>query len=128
MMLKTRTWIVIIVCILAISIAGSVAFFSMRAGGTVANIYQDGICVRSIDLSLVISAYRFELTGPAGTNHILVEPGRICVEAADCPDKVCVHQGWISDSVAPIVCLPNKLVIRVEGTAAQSTAVDTVTK
>ena len=40
-----------------------------------------------------------------------VEPGRICVLDADCPDHVCMHRGWISDEREPIVCLPHQLVI-----------------
>ena len=41
--------------------------------------------------------------------------GRIRVESADCPDQVCVDQGWISDGTVPVVCLPNRLVIQIEG-------------
>lgn len=37
---------------------------------------------------------------------------------ADCPDQVCVHAGWLTDSAAPIVCLPHRLVIRLEQTAS----------
>ena len=49
---------------------------------------------------------------------IRVEPGRIAVIGADCPDKVCVEAGWRSDSASPIVCLPHRLVIRIEHSAA----------
>ena len=58
----------------------------------------------------------FTVEGPAGlTNTILVEPGRIRVSEADCPDQICVHQGFISDGTTPIVCLPNKLIIQIIG-------------
>ena len=50
-----------------------------------------------------------------GTNTVQVEPGRIRVSAADCPDQVCVHQGWISTGVVPIVCLPHQIVIEITG-------------
>ena len=53
--------------------------------------------------------------GERGSNTIQVEPGRIRVLEADCPDQVCVRQGWISDEVTPIVCLPHRLVIQVSG-------------
>ena len=33
---------------------------------------------------------------------------------ADCPDKDCVNQGWISRPGQMIVCLPNRLVIKIE--------------
>ena len=44
-----------------------------------------------------------------------MEPGRIRVSAADCPDQVCVEQGYISDGTVPIVCLPHGLVIEIVG-------------
>ena len=50
-----------------------------------------------------------------GENVISVEPGRIRISDANCPDHVCVDTGWISDGVIPIVCLPHQLVIRIEG-------------
>ena len=44
-----------------------------------------------------------------------VEPGAISVTAADCPDRVCVSQGRISQSGMPIACVPHRLVIQIEG-------------
>ena len=80
--------------------------------GTVAEIRQDGVCLRQIDLSKVKEPYEFEVKDSlGGSNLVRVEPGRICIREADCPDQVCVHRGWMSDSSAPIVCLPHRLVI-----------------
>ena len=45
----------------------------------------------------------------------VVEGGRVRVSQADCPDQVCVNQGWISDGTVPIVCLPNQLIVQIEG-------------
>lgn len=118
-MKSTKFWIVLIAALLAVSAAAAL-LLAGRSAGTVANVYLDGQCVRSIDLSQVGEAYTFTVEGPAGTNTVQVEPGRICVSHADCPDQVCVHQGWISTGVAPIVCLPNRLVIQIEGQAGQT--------
>ncbi|MBO6052395.1 MAG: NusG domain II-containing protein [Clostridia bacterium] len=98
-----------------------------RSPGTVANLYQGGVCVRSIDLSRVTEPYEFTLTDASGENTVRVEPGRIRMISADCPDKICVNTGWISDSAAPIVCLPHRLVIRLEeGPADDARALDGV--
>lgn len=127
MMLKTRTWIVLVLLLLIGSAAASLLVTEQKADGTTANIYLDGTCIRSIDLSTVVNEYLFDVEGTGGTNRIMVAPGRICVERADCPDQICVQQGWISDSVAPIVCLPNKLVIRIES-VAQGVEIDSITR
>ncbi len=114
-MAKTGTWVIVILVILALSIAASVYLYVPRsAGGKVAKIYVDGELVRSIDLSAVSEPERFTVEAGGGVNVILAEPGRIRVESADCPDLVCVRRGWLSDSPAPIVCLPHRLVIELD--------------
>lgn len=39
-----------------------------------------------------------------GRSLILVEGGTVCVIQADCPDKVCVHTGPISQEGEVIAC------------------------
>lgn len=81
----------------------------------VARITQDGEVIEEIRLDRVEKSYSFVLENEAGSNTVLVEQGRIRVEEADCPDQVCVKQGWISDGATPIVCLPHKLMIEIVG-------------
>lgn len=81
-----------------------------------AKISQGGQQVKEIDLTQVKEPYSFTLEGEDGAlNTVLVEPGRICISEASCPDQVCVHQGWISDGSEPIVCLPNQIIIQITG-------------
>ena len=46
-----------------------------------------------------------------GRSLILVEGGTVCVIQADCPDKVCVHTGPISQEGEVIACLPHGVII-----------------
>ena len=129
-MISTKKWIAIIGLILLLS-AGAAMFLAFRtAPGTVANVYQDGQCIYSVDLSAVEEPYTLPVTCDDGTNTIAIEPGRICIQEADCPDQVCVRDGWLTDSAAPIVCLPHKLVIRLEQTSAMESenSIDAVAK
>ncbi|HAL62983.1 MAG TPA: hypothetical protein DCO93_00905 [Clostridiales bacterium] len=48
-----------------------------------------------------------------GKNTAIIENGSVYMKDADCPDKLCIHQGKISDSSKKIICLPNKVVIEV---------------
>ncbi len=128
-MIRTRTWVLGIAAVLLLSAAAAIALRSRPASGTVANLYLDGECIRSVDLSKVEEAEIFTVTCDEGVNSILIEPGRICVLTADCPDQVCVASGWLSDSAAPIICLPHRLVIRLEAAADGSGAqIDGVSK
>ena len=83
--------------------------------GTTAVITIDGEEYRRIDLSKVKESYEFEIKTQYGSNTVLVEPGAISVSSADCPDKICIHQGRLTQAGIPIVCMPHRLVIRIEG-------------
>ena len=108
----------VILLLLVLVGAACAAFVLLRPAGegTVARITLDGRLGEEMDLAAVTEAYTFTGEGPGGfTNTIEVEPGRIRVREAGCPDQVCVNQGYISDGTVPIVCLPNKLVIEITG-------------
>ena len=114
-MLKTRTWIVLIAAAAAVLALLSWLLLTNRREGTVVEVIQDGVVLREIDLSAVTGEYSFDVQWPGGgSNTVLVQPGRIRVSAADCPDRICVAQGWLSDQAAPVVCLPHRLVIRIK--------------
>ena len=84
-----------------------------------ADLYQNGELLQTIRLDTVTGEYTFEITGDAGaTNTVCVRRGSIAIVSASCPDQICVHQGFISTSLLPITCLPNRLVIRVREEAS----------
>ena len=130
--IKTRTWIIII-AVLLVLLSGIQLWISFKPKtGTYANIYLDGDCIRSINLEEVTEPYEFLIETPEGNNRVRVEHGRIRIVEADCHDGVCVKFGWLSEGVTPIVCLPHRLVIRMEaktGTAdGDDNGIDAVTK
>lgn len=111
---KTIIWIaalalVCAVCLLAWLLTG--AFGS----GTTAVVRVDGEEMYRINLSAVREEYDIEITTEYGSNTVHVSPGSIAVTESNCPDKVCVRQGAISQSGVPIVCMPHKLSVRIEG-------------
>ena len=115
-MLKTKTWIIIISILLTICVGISVFLYSKKPEDHIVQILQNGKCIKEINLSEVDTPYSFVVEDEnGGSNTITVEHGRICISEADCPDKVCVKRGWLSDSIEPIVCLPHKLTIQIAG-------------
>jgi len=99
-------------------VAVSAAVLLLRDRGTdahIARITRDGVLLEEIDLDKVDEPYSFTLEDESGSNTILVEQGRVRVSEANCPDRICVNQGYISDSTVPIVCLPHKLIIEIVG-------------
>ena len=114
--MKKRTLVVLLLLLAAAAV--SAAFILFRGRGTdalIARVTRDGVPLEEIDLSRVDAPYTVVFENASGTNTVLVERGRIRVAEADCPDQICVHQGWIWDSLLPIVCLPHRLMIEITG-------------
>lgn len=55
-----------------------------------------------------------------GYNLLEIGDEKVRVIEADCPDKLDVKQGYISRVGEVIVCLPNRLVIEIKGTRAET--------
>jgi hypothetical protein len=58
---------------------------------------------------------RYPVIGPLGTAFLVVERGHAHLENAPCPLKICEAMGSIDRSGELIVCLPNRIVIKVDG-------------
>lgn len=48
-------------------------------------------------------------------NIIKIEDGVVWMEEADCPDKLCINQGRISNAGQTIICLPNRVMVTIKG-------------
>lgn len=114
-MKRTRFWVGVLAAAALLSVGAILLLGRWSGGGHMARIYQDGVLIREIDLDSLSAPLTFTVEFQGRTNTITAQPGRIRVESADCPDQVCVDQGWISDGTVPVVCLPNRLVIQIEG-------------
>lgn len=77
-------------------------------GGT-AVITKDGAVIARLPLDKD-TVYR-----PDGTDmEFTVKNGKISVTHSDCPDLVCVKTGAISGGFESIVCLPNRVAVKIE--------------
>jgi len=59
-----------------------------------------------------------EIPGPLGKSVVEIKNRRVRILSSPCPDKLCVKQGYIRESGQVIVCLPNRVVIKIEGRAS----------
>ena len=53
--------------------------------------------------------------GRIGLSEIRVESGRVWIEEAPCPHKTCMKMGKIRLPGDVLVCIPNRIVLRIEG-------------
>lgn len=75
-------------------------------------IYQDGKLWKEIEISNIEEPYTITIEWEGGGYNILeIRDGAVGIVEASCPDKVCQKMGFISNSLMPITCLPNHLMI-----------------
>lgn len=102
--MKTRTWLLIFGSVALV--CGAALLVPHKAAKT-AEVRSDGKVLYTLDLSKD-GEYRVE--HGEDWNLLVVENGKIRVDAASCASQDCVRRG-AADGGAPIVCLPNRLVI-----------------
>lgn len=102
--------IILIASILIVAIALFLIVELTKEEGAGVTVKVDGIEVAEYSLS---KNGTYPLNG--GTNILVIENGKAYLTDANCPDKLCVHQGKISRTGETITCLPNKLTVTVFG-------------
>ncbi len=114
-MQKKEGVLLAVIIILIVLAAGGIHYYQQVKAGdpTIAVITQDGQLVERIDLQQVKAPRQIILPGPYH-EIVEVEPGRIRFQQADCPDKICVHTGWLEHPGEVAVCLPNRAVVKIE--------------
>ena len=107
---KKKKWpLILFFCIFAAGVAGSLLMLR-RPDTREVEIVRDQEVLYRIDLNeaedqTIVIGYE------GRSNTVEIKDHRIRVSEAECPDQTCVKMGWM-DSSAPIVCLPNHLLIR----------------
>lgn len=122
---RADKWLIGLLLVAAVAGIGLNMAVISTASGQEAHISKNGQPVGTLQLR---QGYHEELhLGEAvGYNVVEADNGRIRVKAADCPDQLCVRTGWIRVSPQQIVCLPYRVVIKIE--SPRPTDVDEITK
>ena len=94
-------------------LAALLVFAFVRGGqktGAEAVVTVDGVEIGRYPLS---RSGTYPLNG--GSNVLVIGDGMAWVSEANCPDKVCMGMGKISRNGEFIACLPNRLIVVIEG-------------
>ena len=110
--MKTKTWILLIAAAAVVFLGLSIFALSPGDAADFAEISSGGTVVKTVDLR--VNQHVTVTAENGGSNTVTVRDGRIAVTEADCPDHYCMNRGFCSGGT-PIVCLPNRLVIRFVG-------------
>ena len=61
------------------------------------------------------------------TNYITIKDGTVSMAYSTCKNQVCVNAGAISETKDSIVCLPNKVMIEIQGSKPEGGGADVIT-
>ncbi len=110
--MKPKFWLFLFGGILLLSLGCLLLFSHLAPTAAIAEIYQNGILVETVNLGTLTEPREIRLVSGSKENVILAETGQISMKSANCPDQLCVHQGIIHTGLYPIVCLPNQVTIK----------------
>lgn len=98
----------VLMCALLLTAAG---LGGRQTERTTVQVYQNGQLLRELQLDRDVS---FEVEG-AYRNAVAITDGAVRIRTSDCPTQDCVHSGPASRSGQVLVCLPNRLELRLVG-------------
>ncbi len=101
--------VILIITILIISSLIMLIWFKKKEGNK-AIVYYDSKAILQLDLK---QNGIYEVEGAKGKVKIEVNSHGVRVVAENSPYHICSRQGYIKKSYETIVCLPNKIVIKI---------------
>ena len=108
-----KTDLLIVFILVLIAAAGFFAFRLFGSGeGTTVRISVDGELFGEYPLAEERS---IDIPGKIGTCRLKIHEGRADMVYADCPNQICVDHAEINEKGETIVCLPNRVIVEVQG-------------
>lgn len=89
----------------------SLLFLHTNTRAATVEIRQNGVLIDTLPLS---QNQKIAVEG-IYANMIVVENGAVFMESSTCPGEDCVHSGKITQAGQSIVCLPNRVEVRLTG-------------
>lgn len=83
-------------------------YFALKSDASEADVYVDGNLVYKLDLNKNATVDVLD-----GRVQIKIENGKAYIAKSDCHNQLCVHAQAIGKEGGVIVCLPNKVVVKV---------------
>ena len=113
--MNKATKAILAVLVLAVIASGAWIFLGKSAAENPRVVIEvDGEVYASYDMDEVKGIVPIS-TPNGGENRLWVQEDLVFMDSANCPDQTCVKQGVIKDGTVPIVCLPHKIIVRIEG-------------
>ena len=101
---------ILLFSLMLLSITGLFINNHLRHPGKSVMIEMDGQLIQKLSL---YSNYKITVKGHIGETVVEIANGKALILKSDCPHKICVRTGAISRAGDVLVCIPNKVVVRI---------------
>ena len=108
--MKKNDFFLILLVLVVIVAALAFNYFKQSSEGDKVVIYLDNKVYKEIPID---ATEDITIKTDSGFNKIKIHDKGVEVVDASCPDKVCVKTGFIDKSNKNIVCIPNKVSIKI---------------
>ncbi|MFR9070710.1 NusG domain II-containing protein [Paraclostridium tenue] len=108
--MKKNDFFLILLVLVVIVAALAFNYFKQSNEGDKIVIYVDNKVYKEIPIN---KKEELTIKTENGYNKIKVHDGGVEVSEASCPDDICVKTGFIKKSNQSIVCIPNKVSIKI---------------
>ncbi len=117
---KLRNDIILALAVITLAVLLLLVVTLTRKDGARAVVIINGEITESFPLG---KDTEYDIITENGVNTLVIKDGKASIAYATCPDKICANHRAIAHSGETIVCIPNKVVIRID---ADGDAPDTV--
>ena len=104
--------IILFICLILIGGALSYLAFSGSSSGDLVVVKVNGEIYGKYSLT---KDRTITVNRDGHMNKITIKGGKVQVSKSNCKNQVCVKQGSISSTHQSIVCIPNRVVVSIEG-------------
>ena len=106
--IKKHKFDIILMSVLIIAITVTIAIFALNQSDGAYAVVIEETATYPLDTNVRISIANGE-----SYNVLVIENNTARIESASCPDKLCVKQHTVSKNGQSLVCLPNKVVVKI---------------
>lgn len=110
-LIMNKNDIKLILIVMFIVIISFVIIFINRGKGETATVYYEDKIIKKIDLS---TDGEYTVSGYLGDVVLEVKDNRIRVKEENSNNHICSKEGYISDKGSSLICLPNKIIVKIE--------------
>lgn len=109
--------IILLILIVAAGLIISFGPLAKEAGGTDVLVTLNG---ETYGIYSLFEDQTITVESDGHTNVIIIEDGTVRMDSATCKNQICVNHGKISLKGDSIVCLPNRVVVEIEGEGGEA--------